>query len=108
MSNNYTISSKERIPLREVVKLFNAEFFQTTLVQAVEGDIQAQLITGEMYFSGFGTPVNYEQVKLFEDVIKYDCVISLTLVISGYWMVGEGKERWSPRCKKNTWIYVKN
>lgn len=45
-----------RRALREVVADCAKRWFQDTLVEAKSGDSSMQLLVGQMYYSGYGTP----------------------------------------------------
>nr|XP_043610664.1 uncharacterized protein LOC122582351 [Erigeron canadensis] len=48
--------SNRRIPLSEVVSDCSMRWFGETLLAAENGDVNMQVLVGQMYYSGYGTP----------------------------------------------------
>lgn len=47
---------KNRAPLKEVVSECVKRWFKDTLKEAKAGDINMQVLVGQMYYSGYGVP----------------------------------------------------
>ncbi|MQM01787.1 hypothetical protein Taro_034547 [Colocasia esculenta] len=52
-----------RLPLSEVVADCVSRWFQDTLKEARSGDVAAQVLVGQMYYSGYGVPRNVQKGK---------------------------------------------
>ncbi|KAM7526553.1 hypothetical protein LguiA_016455 [Lonicera macranthoides] len=68
-SNNGSSSNGEkrvnRFPLSEVVSDCVHRWFQDTLKEAKAGDISMQVLVAQMYFNGYGVPIDEQKGKLW-------------------------------------------
>nr|XP_043612211.1 uncharacterized protein LOC122583904 [Erigeron canadensis] len=53
--------SNRRVPLSEAVSDCSMRWFRETLLAAVNGDVNMQVLVGQMYYSGYGTPKDAQQ-----------------------------------------------
>lgn len=61
-------TSNGRVPLSEVVADCVKRWFKDTLKEAKGGDINMQVLVGQMYCTGYGVPKDAQKVKgLFFD-----------------------------------------
>jgi TPR repeat protein len=58
MESSNSDSSSNRVPLSECVK----RWFKYTLKEAKAGDINIQILLGQMYYSGYGVPSDAQTV----------------------------------------------
>ncbi|KAM7532050.1 hypothetical protein LguiB_035460 [Lonicera macranthoides] len=67
-SNNGSSSNGEkrvnRFPLSEVVSDCVHRWFQDTLKEAKAGDISMQVLVAQMYFNGYGVPIDEQKVPI--------------------------------------------
>ena len=54
-----------RVPLSEVVSDCAKRWFKDTLKEAKAGDINMQVLVGQMYYSGYGIPRDAQKVNFF-------------------------------------------
>lgn len=54
-----------RVPLSEVVSDCVKRWFKDTLKEAKAGDINMQVLVGQMYYSGYGVPRDAQKVNFF-------------------------------------------
>lgn len=59
-SNNS--SNNNRVPLSEVVADCVKRWFKDTLKDAKAGDVNMQILVGQMYYSGYGVPRDAQKV----------------------------------------------
>lgn len=57
-------SSSNRVPLSEVVSECVKRWFKDTLKEAKAGDINMQILVGQMYYSGYGVPRDAQKVHI--------------------------------------------
>lgn len=61
-SNTTSSSNNSRLPLSEVVSECVKRWFKDTLKEAKSGDINMQVLVGQMYYSGYGVPRDAQKV----------------------------------------------
>ncbi|XP_011095090.1 uncharacterized protein LOC105174627 [Sesamum indicum] len=54
-----------RLPLSEVVSDCTERWFQDTLKEAKAGDVNMQVLVGQMYYSGYGVPKDADKGKFW-------------------------------------------
>ncbi|KAK6164788.1 hypothetical protein DH2020_001652 [Rehmannia glutinosa] len=54
-------AEQPRLPLSEVVSDCIERWFQDTLKEAKAGDVNMQVLVGQMYYSGYGVPKNTDE-----------------------------------------------
>ncbi|KAI3474257.1 hypothetical protein Pfo_029045 [Paulownia fortunei] len=54
-----------RLPLSEVVSDCIERWFQDTLKEAKAGDVNMQVLVGQMYYSGYGVPKDADKGKIW-------------------------------------------
>ncbi|KAK4418873.1 hypothetical protein Salat_2300100 [Sesamum alatum] len=54
-----------RLPLSEVVSDCTQRWFQDTLKEAKAGDVNMQVLVGQMYYSGYGVPKDADKGKFW-------------------------------------------
>lgn len=54
-----------RLPLSEVVSDCVKRWFKDALKEAKAGDINMQVLVGQMYFSGYGVPRDAQRVCIY-------------------------------------------
>ncbi|XP_015579346.1 uncharacterized protein LOC8263145 [Ricinus communis] len=64
-SNNNINSNNRRLPLSEVVSDCVKRWFKDTLKEAKAGDINMQVLVGQMYYSGYGIPRDAQKGKIW-------------------------------------------
>jgi hypothetical protein len=62
MESSNSDSSSNRVPLSEVVSECVKRWFKDTLKEAKAGDINMQILVGQMYYSGYGVPRDAQKV----------------------------------------------
>jgi len=62
MESSNSDSSSNRVPLSEVVSECVKRWFKYTLKEAKAGDINIQILLGQMYYSGYGVPRDAQKV----------------------------------------------
>jgi hypothetical protein len=62
MESSNSDSSSNRVPLSEVVSECVKRWFKDTLKEAKAGDINMQILVGQMYYSGYGVPSDAQTV----------------------------------------------
>lgn len=67
MENGTQRESNGRMPLSEVVAECVKRWFRDTLKEAKAGDINMQVLVGQMYCSGYGVPRDAQMVSCFFD-----------------------------------------
>lgn len=65
VSDNSSSSETTRVPLSEVVSDCVKRWFRDTLKEAKGGDINMQVLVGQMYFSGYGVARDAQKVFFF-------------------------------------------
>lgn len=55
-------AERKRVTLSEVVSDCVKRWFQDTLKEAKTGDINMQVLVGQMYYSGYGVPRDINKV----------------------------------------------
>lgn len=92
-SNNGSSSNGEkrvnRFPLSEVVSDCVHRWFQDTLKEAKAGDISMQVLVAQMYFNGYGVPIDEQKVPFlslvsFPFIRLYAFFIFLVLGCNNY------------------------
>ncbi|XP_030481237.1 uncharacterized protein LOC115698189 [Cannabis sativa] len=58
-------SNDSRLPLSEVVSDCVKRWFKDTLKEAKTGDINMQVLVGQMYFSGYGVPRDAQRGRIW-------------------------------------------
>ncbi|XP_065854197.1 uncharacterized protein [Euphorbia lathyris] len=58
-------SSNTRLPLSEVVSDCVKRWFKDTLKEAKAGDINMQVLLGQMYYSGYGVPRDVQKGRIW-------------------------------------------
>ncbi|PIN26328.1 hypothetical protein CDL12_00914 [Handroanthus impetiginosus] len=58
-------AEQRRLPLSEVVADCIKRWFQDTLKEAKTGDINMQVLVGQMYYSGYGVPKDANKGKIW-------------------------------------------
>ncbi|KAG7960422.1 hypothetical protein I3843_10G122400 [Carya illinoinensis] len=61
-SSNNNDSSNKRLPLSEVVSECINQWFKDTLKDAKAGNINMQILVGQMYYNGYGIPRDAQKV----------------------------------------------
>ncbi|XP_051130652.1 uncharacterized protein LOC127251111 [Andrographis paniculata] len=56
---------QRRVPLSAVVLDCSERWFQDTLKEAKAGDVNMQVLVGQMYYSGYGVPKDADKGKLW-------------------------------------------
>ncbi|OIW02743.1 hypothetical protein TanjilG_29519 [Lupinus angustifolius] len=72
-------SSECRVPLSQVVSDCTKRWFQDTLNEAKAGDSAMQLLLADMYFNGYGVPIDPQKVHFFI-IINLNHWISIELI----------------------------
>ncbi|KAJ4845683.1 hypothetical protein Tsubulata_035263 [Turnera subulata] len=62
---NNTNSTNTRVPLSEVVSDCVKRWFKDTLKEAKAGDINMQVLVGQMYYSGYGVPRDAQKGRIW-------------------------------------------
>ncbi|XVE62094.1 hypothetical protein DITRI_Ditri06bG0091800 [Diplodiscus trichospermus] len=65
MSKTESSSGTQRLPLSEVVSDCVKRWFKDTLKEAKAGDVNMQVLVGQMYYSGYGVPRDAQKVFSF-------------------------------------------
>lgn len=65
MENRTERENTGRVPLSEVVADCVKRWFKDTLKEAKAGDINMQVLVGQMYYSGYGVPRDAQMVSCF-------------------------------------------
>ncbi|MBA0572369.1 hypothetical protein Golob_002714 [Gossypium lobatum] len=58
-------SASQRLPLSEVVSDCVKRWFKDSLKEAKAGDVNMQVLVGQMYYSGYGVPRDAQKVSPF-------------------------------------------
>ncbi|GMI79858.1 hypothetical protein HRI_001655100 [Hibiscus trionum] len=58
-------SATQRLPLSEVVSDCVKRWFKDTLKEAKTGDVNMQVLVGQMYYSGFGVPRDAQKGRIW-------------------------------------------
>ncbi|XVE97164.1 hypothetical protein REPUB_Repub02eG0287700 [Reevesia pubescens] len=58
-------SASQRLPLSEVVSDCVKRWFKDTLKEAKSGDINMQVLVGQMYYSGYGVPQDAQKGRIW-------------------------------------------
>lgn len=61
-NSNDTAHQDQRVPLSEVVSDCVKRWFKDTLKEAKAGDINMQVLVGQMYYSGYGVSRDAQKV----------------------------------------------
>ncbi|KAF5476352.1 hypothetical protein F2P56_008078, partial [Juglans regia] len=64
-NNDSSNSSNNRLPLSEVVSECVKRWFKDTLKDAKAGDINMQILVGQMYYSGYGVPRDAQKGRVW-------------------------------------------
>lgn len=64
-STSNSSSNNNRVPLSEVVADCVKRWFKDTLKDAKAGDVNMQILVGQMYYSGYGVPRDAQKVLYF-------------------------------------------
>ncbi|RYR03837.1 hypothetical protein Ahy_B06g083212 [Arachis hypogaea] len=65
MDSSSGIESNGRVPLSGVAADYVKWWFRDTLKEAKAGDINMQVLVGQMYYSGYGVPKDDQKVCSF-------------------------------------------
>lgn len=79
-------NSSTRLPLSEVVSDCVKRWFKDTLKEAKAGDINMQVLVGQMYYSGYGIPRDAQKVNLNGFLMGLSCSFFSPNLID-FWMV---------------------
>ncbi|KAK4396060.1 hypothetical protein Sango_1442600 [Sesamum angolense] len=60
-----------RLPLSEVVSDCTERWFQDTLKEAKAGDVNMQVLVGQMYYSGYGVPKDADKLFWFSEFMGF-------------------------------------
>ncbi|OMO97689.1 Sel1-like protein [Corchorus olitorius] len=58
-------STSQRVPLSEVVSDCVKRWFKDTLKEAKAGDVNMQVLVGQMYYSGYGVPRDAQKGRIW-------------------------------------------
>ncbi|KAG8500681.1 hypothetical protein CXB51_002845 [Gossypium anomalum] len=58
-------SASQRLPLSEVVSDCVKRWFKDTLKEAKAGDVNMQVLVGQMYYSGYGVPRDAQKGRIW-------------------------------------------
>ncbi|GAY32155.1 hypothetical protein CUMW_000880 [Citrus unshiu] len=81
VSDNSSSSETTRVPLSEVVSDCVKRWFRDTLKEAKGGDINMQVLVGQMYFSGYGVARDAQKGRIW--------ISRASRTRSSVWKVGE-------------------
>ncbi|KAL5058265.1 hypothetical protein RYX36_029869 [Vicia faba] len=81
MESSIGKDSSERVPLSGVVADCVKRWFKDTLREAKGGDVNMQILVGQMYYSGYGIPKDAQKSKLW--------LTKASRVRSSVWKVGD-------------------
>ncbi|MED6135570.1 hypothetical protein PIB30_014901 [Stylosanthes scabra] len=81
MDSSSGIESNGRVPLSGVVADCVKRWFRDTLKEAKAGDINMQVLVGQMYYSGYGVPRDDHKGKIW--------LTRASRVRSSVWKVGD-------------------
>lgn len=81
VSDNSSSSETPRVPLSEVVSDCVKRWFRDTLKEAKGGDINMQVLVGQMYFSGYGVARDAQKGRIW--------ISRASRTRSSVWKVGE-------------------
>lgn len=69
-------SDIKRRGLSEVVSDCVRRWFQETLKEAKAGDLNMQILVAQMYYNGYGVPLDAQKVFFFEIyILLYVCLV---------------------------------
>jgi len=78
-----------RVPLSEVVADCVKRWFRDALKEAKAGDINMQVLVGQMYYSGYGVPRDAQKVGGFSSCCFF-FELSLVSLVYFPWFTGLG------------------
>ncbi|CAL5192410.1 unnamed protein product [Lathyrus oleraceus] len=81
MESSIGKDSNERVPLSGVVADCVKRWFKDTLREAKGGDVNMQVLVGQMYYSGYGVPKDAQKSKFW--------LTKASRVRSSVWKVGD-------------------
>ncbi|KAL2509822.1 Sel1-like [Forsythia ovata] len=64
-SSNGQTDKQRRLPLSQVVEDCVRRWFRDTLNEAKAGDINMQVLVGQMYYSGYGVPRDAQKGRIW-------------------------------------------
>lgn len=92
-SSNGETNKLRRLPLSEVVGDCVRRWFRDTLNEAKAGDINMQVLVGQMYYSGYGVPRDAQKVFLifffnfsWSIVFLFYCYCDLKWIRTSIWL----------------------